>query len=51
VFFKIHNSRGTVLFRCVFETSDQEQVSIVRLSLPAFMENQAMKALAWMLMP
>src|SRR4030088_1834582 len=47
MFFKIYKSRGAVLFRCVFDTSDQEQVSVVRLSLPALRENRAMKALAW----
>jgi hypothetical protein len=51
MFFKIHNSRGAVLFRCVFDTSDQERVSFVRLSLPAPRENQAVKALAWVLKP
>src|ERR1700730_2365664 len=47
MFFKVHNSRGAVLFRRVFERPDQEQVSMVRLSLPAPRENPAMKALAW----
>jgi hypothetical protein len=51
MFFKIHNSRGAVLFRCVFDTSNQKQVSFVRLSLPAPRKNKATKALAWVLKP
>src|ERR1700712_1786736 len=44
---KIHNSRSTLLFRCVFQIAGQEQVGFVRLSFPTLTEDETMKALAW----